>query len=50
LITKLDERETNQNRRIENVGLLINFLGWIATEEERLIKEEEEAQKKAQNE
>ncbi|CAG8640157.1 9498_t:CDS:2, partial [Ambispora gerdemannii] len=35
---------------VENISLLINFLEWIVTEEEKLLREEEVAQKKAQNE
>jgi hypothetical protein len=42
MITKLDEWETNQNKKAENISLLINFLDWISLEEEKLEKEREE--------
>jgi uncharacterized Zn finger protein (UPF0148 family)/GTP-binding protein EngB required for normal cell division len=44
IITKLDEWETNQNKKVENVGLLIEFLEWTATEQKKM---EETSEQKA---
>ncbi|WP_147410487.1 Ulp1 family isopeptidase [endosymbiont GvMRE of Glomus versiforme] len=39
LVTKLDEWETQQNKKVEKVNSLIEFLEWTTAEEERLAKE-----------
>ncbi|RHZ36192.1 GTPase [endosymbiont GvMRE of Glomus versiforme] len=46
LITKLDEWETQQNKKVENVNSLVDFLEWTATEQDKLRKEEEETHEK----
>jgi GTP-binding protein EngB required for normal cell division len=46
LITKLDEWETNQNKKVEKVNSLVEFLEWTASEGERLAKEAQAEQAK----